>query len=67
MYEEPAAEINRASSQADRSVYIENRQCQQNLAQKLVACLGQEGAVRACRENAWNGLLHEVQALKRTG
>ena len=38
----------------------DNRNCQKMLAESLVATLGREGAVHACRENIWDGVLAYV-------
>ena len=42
---------------SDRYHTIDNRSYQARLAMSLIATLGQDGAVRACRENCWDGVL----------
>ncbi|MCP4327098.1 MAG: hypothetical protein GY791_01500 [Alphaproteobacteria bacterium] len=37
-----------------------NRSYQEKLAASLVACMGIDGAVQACLENAWHGVLDYV-------
>lgn len=41
------------------------RNCQQKLADTLVGKLGLEGAIQACRENQWEGVLACVLEMKR--
>ncbi len=43
-----------------------NRSYQENLAASLVACMGIEGAIQACLENAWHGVLDYVLAFNST-
>ena len=36
---------------------IDNRNYQKALAESLIASLGQDGAIHACYENLWHGVL----------
>ena len=36
---------------------------QRQLAVSLIGCLGLQGAIRACRNNTWGGVLVEVRDL----
>ena len=42
-----------------------NRTRQEKFADSLIACLGVEGAIRACRANVWDGVLGLVLRHKR--
>ncbi len=52
-------------TRADRMDSINNRMRQERFADSLVACLGVEGAIRACRANVWDGVLGLVLRDKR--
>ena len=41
----------------ERHETSDNRSYQEQLALTLLACLGREGALHACRANAWDGVL----------
>ena len=49
----------------EQSIAENNRHHQEQLAASLVDTLGVEGAVHACRANAWNGVLECVVARTR--
>ena len=42
----------------------DNRSYQADLAVSLVATLGRDGAIKACQENCWQGVLDHVLAPK---
>ena len=52
-------------TRTDRMDSINNRMRQERFADSLVACLGVEGAIRACRANVWDGVLGLVLRDKR--
>lgn len=39
-----------------------NENCQTNLARELVACLGRDSAIHACKVNGWAGVLEALLA-----
>ena len=46
----------------DRYEASTNRCYQADLAVSLVATLGRDGAIKACRENCWQGVLDQLIA-----
>ena len=44
----------------DRYEHSDNRSYQADLAVSLVATLGRDGAIRACQENCWQGVLDQL-------
>ena len=49
----------------DRMDAINNRMRQEKFADSLIACLGVDGAIHACRANVWDGVLGLVLRHKR--
>ena len=41
------------------------RSCQEKLADTLVTKLGMDGAIQACRENQWEGVLNCLLRMQR--
>ncbi len=59
-------------TQMDRIGAIDNRMCREKLADSLIECLGVDGAIHACQENVWDGVLdlvlrHKHRARQRLG
>ncbi len=52
-------------TRTNRMDAINNRMRQEKFADSLIACLGVEGAIRACRANVWDGVLGLVLQHKR--
>ena len=44
-----------------------NHSYQADLAVSLVATLGRDGAIKACQENCWQGVLDHVLTPKKNG
>ena len=44
---------------------IDNHNYQADLAMSLIACLGADGAMRACQENCWEGVLAYLLVLEK--
>jgi len=53
------------TDQTDQARDREERNCREILARSLVATLGREGAVHACRANGWDGVLAYVPVESR--
>ena len=49
----------------DRMDAINNRMRQEKFADSLIACLGVDGAIHACRANVWDGVLGLVLRHRR--
>ena len=43
-----------------RTIEVDKRNHQKMLAERLIQCLGLDGAAHACRENCWHGVLDFV-------
>ena len=52
-------------TRTDQMDAINNRMRQEKFADTLIACLGVDGAIHACRANVWDGVLGLVLRYKR--
>ncbi len=55
----------KAKAMNGRVERIDNHNCQTDLAMSLIAGLGADGAIRACQENCWEGVLAYVLVLDK--